>query len=147
MESRSAFIGHYAHGIDDKNRLFLPARFREKNKTSTFILTQGLEQCLFLFTPTGWEALAVKLDALPLANKKDERAFKRILLSGACEVEVDQQGRILMPPRLKDYAGIRWDAVIIGMLSHMEVWSKERWKAYEKKARQSFNKAAPHLAL
>ncbi len=147
-ESRThAFIGHYAHGIDDKNRLFLPARFREKNNSSHFILTQGLEGCLFLYTPSGWELLASKLDQLPLANKVEERAFKRVLLSGASEVEVDQQGRILIPPMLRAYAAIRKDAMTIGLLTHIEIWSRERWKIYEKKARRSFEKTAPHLAL
>lgn len=148
MESRiSRFIGRYAHGLDDKNRLFLPARFREKNSGSQFILTQGLEQCLFLFPVRAWSVLAAKLETLPLANKVEERAFKRILLAGASEIEVDTQGRILIPQILKEYAQIRRDTVILGVLHHVEIWSKERWGTYEKKARHSFEKAAPHLEL
>jgi MraZ protein len=140
-------LGQFEHGIDDKNRLFLPARFREKNEGGLFIMTQGLEQCLFLFPPSAWEALAAKLDRLPLANKVEERAFKRTLLAAASEAEVDAQGRILIPQLLKEYAVIRRDAVILGVLHHIEIWAKERWERYRKKARASFEKAAPHLEL
>jgi len=147
-ESRiSIFLGQYEHGVDDKNRLFLPARFREKNGSSPFILTQGLEQCLFLFPSGAWENLASKLDQLPLADKIEERAFKRMLLSAASEAEVDSQGRILIPQMLRDYARIKKDAVVLGVLHHVEIWAKDRWEAYRKKARVSFEKAAPHLEL
>lgn len=145
--SATIFLGQFEHAVDDKNRLFLPARFREKNAGVRFIVTQGLEKCLFLYPPQAWESLASKLDQLPLANKLEERAFKRILLSAACEAEADQQGRILIPQMLKEYAGIKSDAVILGVLNHVEIWAKERWETYRKKARASFEKAAPHLEL
>jgi MraZ protein len=141
------FLGQFEHAVDDKNRLFLPARFRDKNASGPFIMTQGLEGCLFLYPPQAWEALAGKLEQMPIKNKIEERAIKRTLLAGAIEAEADGQGRILIPQHLKEYAGIRRDAVIIGMLRHMEVWAKERWKPYHKKARRSFDKAAGHLAL
>jgi MraZ protein len=148
VESRkTVFIGHYEHGLDDKNRLFLPARFRDKHSGTHFIVTQGLERCLFLFPLKAWESLAGKLADLPLANKREERAFKRMLLSAASEADVDGQGRILIPQLLKDYAEIRKEAVILGVLQHVEIWSKERWEKYEKRARASFEKAAPHLEL
>jgi MraZ protein len=147
-ESRiSIFLGQFEHGLDDKNRLFLPARFREKNVDGPFIMTQGLERCLFLYPPQAWQMLAAKLDSLPLANKVEERAFKRTLLSAASEAEVDSQGRILIPQLLREYAQIRKDAVVLGVLHHVEIWSKERWNAYRKRARASFEKAAPHLQL
>ena len=140
-------MGQYEHGIDDKNRLFLPSRFREKSDGADFIVTQGLEQCLFLFPQSAWESLAAKLEGLPLADKVEERAFKRMLLSAASEAEVDSQGRILIPQMLKEYAGIDKDVVILGVLHHLEIWSKPRWEKYRKKARASFEKAAPHLEL
>ena len=143
----SIFLGQYEHGLDNKNRLFLPARFREKNAEGPFIMTQGLEQCLFLFPPQAWDTLASKLNELPLANKVEERAFKRTLLAAATEAEADGQGRILIPQLLKEYAGLRRDAVILGVLNHVEIWAKERWEIYRKKARSSFEKAAPHLEL
>ncbi len=110
-------------------------------------MTQGLEQCLFLFPPHAWETLAAKLDTLPLSNKVEERAFKRVLLSAASEAEIDSQGRILIPQMLKDYAHIRRDAVVLGVLHHVEIWARERWEKYRRKARTSFEKAAPHLEL
>ena len=148
VESRkSFFMGQYEHGLDDKNRLFLPSRFREKSRGADFVLTQGLERCLFLFPTESWHALAGKLEDLPLANKMEERAFKRILLSAACEADVDSQGRILIPQNLKDYARITHDVVVLGVLKHVEIWAKEHWYHYSKKARASFEKVAPHLEL
>ncbi len=148
MDNRTAlFLGQFEHVVDDKNRLFLPARFREKNTRASFMLTQGLENCLFLFPADALDSLAAKLEQLPLSNKMEERAFKRLLLSGACETAIDSQGRILIPQLLKDYAGISKDAVIIGVLRHVEIWARDRWNDYRKKAQVSFNKAAPHLEL
>ena len=148
MESRKTFfMGQYEHGLDNKNRLILPSRFREKSRGPDFILTQGLERCLFLFPLESWDALAGKLADLPLANKMEERAFKRILLSAACEAEVDSQGRILIPQNLKDYAQIDHNVVVLGVLKHVEIWAKEEWNHYRKKARASFEKVAPHLEL
>ena len=148
VESRKTFfMGQYEHGLDDKNRLFLPSRFREKSRGADFILTQGLERCLFLFPLESWRSLAGKLEDLPLANKVEERAFKRILLSAACEADVDSQGRILIPQNLKEYAHIGHNVVVLGVLKHVEIWGKEQWTTYSKTARASFEKVAPHLEL
>lgn len=133
--------------MDDKNRLFIPSRFREKNRGPDYILTQGLERCLFLFPIQYWHDLAQKLDALDLSDKSEERAFKRVLLSAACEAEVDSQGRILIPQHLKEYAGLSRQAVILGVLRHVEIWSKDQWHRYSKGAKASFEKLAPRLAL
>jgi MraZ protein len=148
VESRETlFLGQYEHSLDGKNRLFLPALFREKNNGSNFIMTQGLENCLFLFPASAWKSLANKLEHLPITDKVKERAFKRTLLAGACEASVDPQGRILIPQILIDYAAIRRDAVVLGVLHHVEIWARERWVPYQKKARASFEKVAPHLEL
>ena len=148
METKATlFLGQYEHSLDGKNRLFLPALFREKNIGSNFIMTQGLENCLFLFPSSAWDSLAAKLDHLPIADKMKERAFKRTLLAGACEAAVDPQGRILIPQMLVDYASIRRDAVVLGVLHHVEIWARERWIPYQKKARSNFQKVAPHLEL
>lgn len=148
MQSRNLrFLGQYEHSLDDKNRLFLPSLFREKNKGPDFIMTQGLERCLFLFPASSWDQLAQKLENLPLSNKMEERAFKRTLLAGACETEVDPQGRILIPQMLREYAQIRRETIILGVLNHVEIWARDRWVAYQKKARVSFEKVAPHLEL
>ena len=97
--------------------------------------------------PQAFLPIWAKLETLPLADKVEERAFKRILLSGAAETEVDSQGRILITQSLKEFADIRRDAVVIGVLRHVEIWAKERWKKYRETARHSFDKAAPHLEL
>src|SRR5438876_65241 len=125
-------MGQYEHGLDEKNRLILPSRFRDKCRGSDVILTQGLERCLFLFPLEAWNDLAGKLADLPIANKMEERAFKRILLSAACEAEVDGQGRILIPQNLKDYAQIAHEVVVLGVLKHVEIWSKRLWENYHK---------------
>jgi MraZ protein len=143
----ATFLGQYAHAVDDKNRLFLPAKLRHKQKGADFILTQGLEGCLYLYPPAAWDRLASRLDQLPLADKKEERAFKRMLLAAACEVEVDSQGRILIPQILREFAGLRHEAVILGVLQHVEIWARERWTAYQAGARDSFEKASAHLEL
>jgi MraZ protein len=148
VESRATlFLGQYEHSLDAKNRLILPALFREKNKGPDFIMTQGLERCLFLFPASAWSSLADKLEHLSLSNKMEERAFKRTLLAGACEAEVDPQGRILIPQMLVDYAEIRRETVVLGVLNHVEIWARERWVPYQKKARASFEKVAPNLQL
>ena len=141
------FMGQYEHGLDSKNRLFLPSRFREKSRGPEFILTQGLERCLYLFPLESWNDLAAKLGDLPLANKVEERAFKRILLSAACEAEADSQGRILIPQNLKEYAKVKHQVVALGVLQHVELWAAEEWAHYRQKARASFDKVAPHLDL
>ena len=141
------FLGHFEHGLDEKGRLFIPARFRHKNGRGTFILTRGLEQCLYLFPEKAWAGLAQKLAQLPLADKKEERAFKRLLLAGATEAGVDSQGRVLIPQSLLGWAGLAREAVIIGVLSHVEIWASDKWAAYESGAQESFHRAAAHLEL
>ncbi len=140
-------MGQYEHGLDGKNRLILPSRFREKSRGPDFVITQGLEHCLFLFPIESWNDLAGKLADLPITNKIEERAFKRVLLSAACEAEADSQGRILIPQHLKEYARIAREVVILGILQHVEIWAKDEWSRYHKQARSTFEKVAPHLEL
>lgn len=140
------YIGKYIHSIDKKNRLFLPTKFRGKDKT--FIITQGLENCLYLYNPGGWQKVLEKLERLSLTNKIQERAFKRLLLSGAHEISPDFQGRVLVPKNLIEYAGIKADVVIIGVGSRIEVWDQRCWnKYYKQKADISFKKLAGKLEI
>jgi MraZ protein len=143
----SRFLGQFDHGIDDKNRLFLPARFRQSTLSETFVVIQGIEPCLLLLPPAAWDTLAARLETLPLNDKSEERAVRRTLLASAAEAEADAQGRILIPQHLKDYAGIRRDVVVIGMLHYAELWAKEKWTAYQHKAQGALRKASPHLDL
>ncbi|MCM8899873.1 MAG: transcriptional regulator MraZ [Clostridiales bacterium] len=122
------FIGEYQHTIDPKGRVIMPAKFRE-GLGEKFVLTKGLDQCLFVYPNEEWGILEKKLRSLPLTNK-DARAFIRFFFAGACECELDKQGRILIPANLREYAGLEKDVVIIGVSTRVEIWSKDRWDEY-----------------
>lgn len=140
------YIGEYAHAIDSKNRVFLPAKFRQKKKE--FILTRGLETCLFLYDVFSWGKVLEKLEGLSLANKLEQRAFKRALLSGAYECAPDFQGRILLPQNLRQYAKIKNEIMIVGVGSRLEIWDGLIWNKYLKEyANVSFRKLAAKLEL
>ena len=120
------FMGEYNHTIDAKGRLIIPSKFREV-LGEEFVITKGLDGCLFVYDNQEWNAFEEKLKALPL-NKKDNRQFVRFFLAGAAEVEVDKQGRILLPPVLREYANLTKDVVLVGVLSRVEIWDKDRWQ-------------------
>lgn len=118
------FMGEYNHTIDAKGRLIIPSKFREV-LGEEFVITKGLDGCLFVYDNQEWNAFEEKLKALPL-NKKDNRQFVRFFLAGAAEVEVDKQGRILVPGNLRDFAGLEKDVVLVGVASRIEIWSKAK---------------------
>ncbi|HOB20128.1 MAG TPA: division/cell wall cluster transcriptional repressor MraZ [Candidatus Atribacteria bacterium] len=122
------FIGQYQHSIDPKGRVILPAKFREE-LGERFVVTKGLDHCLFVYPNDEWRNLEQKLRSLPLTNK-DARAFIRFFFAGAAECELDKQGRILLPSNLREYALLDKDLVIIGVSTRVEIWSKEAWEAY-----------------
>ena len=122
------FIGEYQHTIDPKGRVIMPAKFRE-GLGERFVLTKGLDHCLFAYPNEEWSILEKKLRSLPLTNK-DARAFIRFFFAGACECELDKQGRILIPANLREYAGLEKDVVIIGVSTRVEIWSKNKWDEY-----------------
>ncbi len=121
------FMGEYNHTIDTKGRLIVPSKFREA-LGDEFVVTKGLDGCLFVYDNTEWAAFEEKLKGLPLTNK-DARAFVRFFLAGAATVEVDKQGRILLPSVLREFAQITKDAVLVGVASRIEIWSREKWEA------------------
>ena len=133
-------MGEYQHSLDTKGRLIIPAKLRE-GLGETFVITRGLENCLFVYPQKEWEQLSLKLKELPF-TKKDVRAFTRFLLSGAIEVEVDKQGRVLLPNNLREFADIDKDCVVIGVSSRVEIWSKQRWEEYYQSADASFEEIA-----
>lgn len=132
------YIGQFAYSLDPKKRVFIPAPFRAKNKS--FIITKGLDQSLYLYNPAEWEKVLKKLEDLSLPNKIEQRAFKRVLLSGAHEIFPDAQGRILIPNPLCEYAGIKNDVMIIGVGNRIEVWNKHNWDRYYKKQANTYFK-------
>ena len=125
------FIGEYTHNLDTKGRLAVPAKFRG-SLVNGAIITRGLDKCLFVFTKPEWEKLAEKLINLPIVQA-NSRAFVRMMLAGAMDVEVDGQGRILIPEYLRSYAGLSKKCVVTGLYNRLEIWDSEDWKAYKKK--------------
>lgn len=120
------FMSEYNHTIDPKGRLIIPSKFREV-LGEEFIVTKGLDGCLFVYDNNEWANFEEKLKALPLTNK-DSRKFVRFFLAGAANVELDKQGRILVPGVLREFAGLDKDVVLAGVGNHIEIWSKEKWE-------------------
>lgn len=118
-------MGEYNHTIDAKGRLIIPAKFRELLGTE-FVLTRGLDGCLFIYPVDEWKAFEQKLRALPLTNK-NARTFSRFFVAGAAMCELDRQGRVLVPQTLREFAGLEKDVVLTGNLDRIEVWSKDKW--------------------
>lgn len=137
------FLGEFAHTLDDKGRLIIPARFRDE-LGARFVVTRGLDRCLFVYPSGEWSALAEKLGRLPLA-KADARAFARLLFSGATECELDKQGRIVLPPSLRQYANIGRDAVVIGVSNRVEVWAAEEWQKYATASTEAYEAIAEKI--
>ena len=137
------FMGEFQHNIDEKGRMIIPAKFRD-TLGSTFIITRGLENCLFVFPNEDWSALEQKLKALSLM-KSDARAFTRFFFSGATECELDKQGRVNIPNSLCEHAKLAKDCVVIGVSNRIEIWDKEIWQAYSRKSEASFNEIAENL--
>lgn len=119
------FMGEYNHTIDPKGRVIVPAKFRE-TLGEQFVVTKGLDGCLFVYDEQEWSIFEEKLKTLPITNK-EARAFVRFFLAGAATVEVDKQGRILLPGVLREFAKLEKDVVLVGVGSRVEIWSKECW--------------------
>lgn len=137
------FMGEYNHTLDPKGRLIIPSRFREA-LGDKFVITKGLDGCLFAYDNTEWSAFEEKLKAMPI-SKKDIRMFVRHFLAGAAEVEVDKQGRILIPAKLREFADLTKDAVLVGAAGHIEIWSEERWTSLEEEAEESMEDIAERM--
>lgn len=121
-------MGEFKHNIDVKGRLIMPAKFRE-DLGEKFVITRGLDGCIFGYPLKNWELLQAKLKQLPLA-KKEARSFTRFFYSAAAEVELDKQGRINLPQTLVDFAEITKECHVIGVCDRIEIWSEERWRTF-----------------
>ena len=126
------FIGEYQHTIDPKGRVIIPAKFRDTLGES-FVVTKGLDNCLFIYPNEEWQNLERKLRTLPLTSR-DARAFTRFFFAGATECQLDKQGRILIPSNLRGYANLDKDIVIIGVSTRIEIWSNDVWDNYNDEA-------------
>ena len=137
-------LGEFKHNLDLKGRLAVPVKFRQKLSGGA-IITRGLDKCLFVFGNKEWEILAQKLIALPLAQA-NSRAFVRLMLAGAMDVEVDKQGRILIPDYLREYAGLKKETIIAGLYNRFEIWNSESWKEYKNKTESQSDEIAEKLS-
>ncbi len=137
------FMGEYHHNVDIKGRLIIPAKFREE-LGDNFVITRGLDQCLFGYSMDEWRLIEEKLKTLPL-TKKDARAFTRFFFSGATECELDKQGRVNIPTPLMKYAKLEKECVVLGVSNRIEIWSKPQWEDYFTASEDSFAEIAENM--
>ena len=137
------FIGEYTHSLDTKGRVALPAKFRPKLGDGA-IIARGLDHCLFVFTKESWEKLTAKIAGMSFM-KSNSRAFARLMLAGASEVEFDNQGRILIPEYLRVYASLKKQAIFAGLYDRIEIWDEANWKSYKSKTEASSDDIAEKL--
>lgn len=137
-------LGEYRHNVDVKGRVSVPSKFRG-DLGQSFIVTKGLDNCLFMYSKSEWETFENKLKALPLTNN-DARSFMRFFFAGATECEVDKQGRINIPQLLREYAGIKKDVVIVGVSTRAEIWDSSRWEEYTSSDSLNGNKIASQMS-
>ncbi len=144
MNFHDMFIGEYAHNLDEKGRLAIPVKFR-RDLSKGAVVTRGLDNCLFLYTKTEWEKLAEKLAVLPI-SQSNSRAFSRLMLAGAMEVEIDKQGRVVLPEYLREFAGLKKNIVLAGLYNRAEIWDEEKWKTYKTQTETNSNEIAEKMA-
>lgn len=137
-------LGEYEHSIDTKGRMAMPAKLRE-GLGAKFIITKGLDGCLFVYSMDEWRRVEQKLASLPM-SRKTARDFTRFLFGGACEAECDKQGRVLLPANLRRYAALERDAVIVGVGSRAEIWDAAKWQQYNEESAEDVNELAEQLA-
>lgn len=141
------FYGEYEHTLDKKGRIIIPSSFRDiakENYIHKFIITRGLDTCLFMFPEEEWKAQESKFKSMPF-TKRDARKFNRLFFSGAQEITPDKQGRILIPSYLKNYALIKKEIMIIGVSNRIELWSKDKWVEFYASSKESFEDIAEKI--
>src|SRR5699024_30196 len=143
MRGENMFMGEYKHNLDTKGRIIMPSKFREL-LDGQFVITRGLDRCLFAYTEEEWSRIEEKLKTLPL-TKKDARKFTRLFFSGAAAVEIDKQGRINIPQNLREYAGLTKDCTVIGVSSRIEIWDSAAWEDFYTESEDNFEDIAEAL--
>jgi len=137
------FIGEYQHTIDPKKRMAMPSKCRVELGKKV-VITRGMDKCLFVYPMKTWEKLAEKLGNMPV-GESGTRSFVRLMLAGATDVEVDKQGRVLIPDYLMDYAGLKKEVTVAGLFDRLEIWDKEKWSKYKLKAEKDSDDIAEQL--
>ncbi|MDD5866115.1 division/cell wall cluster transcriptional repressor MraZ [Lachnospiraceae bacterium YH-ros2228] len=138
------FMGEYSHSIDPKGRLIIPAKLREE-LGDNFVVTKGLDGCLFAYPQEEWQNIEKRFREVPLTTK-DARKFSRFFFAGAAQMELDKQGRILLPATLRSFAGLEKDVVLVGVLDRVEIWDKSRWDENNAYDDQDMDEIAEHMA-
>jgi len=138
------FIGEYKHNIDEKGRIAIPVKFREKLKGGA-VITKGLDSCLFLYPKEEWQKLAEKLSNMPI-SQSGARAFSRMMLAGAFEVDFDKQGRAVIPSSLRNFAGINKNTIVAGLFSRIEIWEAKKWEEYQANTEKDSGDIAENLS-
>ena len=138
------FIGEYQHNLDEKGRMAVPAKFRADLKQGA-VVTRGLDNCLFVYTIKEWQKLVEKLGSMPMTQAKS-RAFNRFILGSAMDLELDSQGRILLPDYLRQFASLKKEAVIAGLYNRLEIWDKAQWEKYKQQTEKDSVAIAENLA-
>jgi MraZ protein len=141
------FYGEYLHSVDKKNRVIIPARFRDslrEGDSEVLYLTRGLDECIFVFAEREWKAQEAKYKAMSF-TKKEFRKFQRIFFSGASPAAPDKQWRILVPDYLKEHAGLSKDIMIIGVSNRIEIWDKKKWEEFYGNSKQNYEEIAENL--
>ena len=137
-------LGEYNNKLDDKGRVSVPAKFRD-DLGHSFIVTKGLDNCLFAYSKEEWATFEAQLKSLPLTNP-NARNFIRFFFAGATECETDKQGRINIPPNLRDYAGLSKEVFIVGVSTRIEIWDKDKWLEYTDKENMDVNEIAIQMS-
>ena len=137
------FIGEFHHNIDDKKRLIIPSKFREE-LGEEFVITRGIENCLYVYSKSSWDEITNKLGTLPF-TKKNARSFNRFFLSGATIAEFDKNGRVLITSPQLSYADITKECVIIGVGDRLEIWSLQKWNEFYDSASEDMSDIAETL--
>lgn len=137
------FMGEFQQKLDMKGRMIVPSKFRE-SLTEQFVITRGLDKCLFGYTMDEWAKIEEKMKSLPL-TKKDARKFMRLFFSGATVVEMDKTGRINIPANLREYATLLKDCVVIGVSSRIEIWAEDEWNSFYSESEDNFEDIAEDL--
>ncbi len=137
------FIGEYHHTIDEKKRLIIPTKFRN-DLGKEFIITRGIERCLYVYSKESWDDITNKLETLPF-TKKNAREFNRFFLSGATLAELDKSGRVLLTSPQISYANITKECVIVGVGERIEIWPQDNWNEFYESARENMSDIAENL--
>jgi len=137
------FIGEYNHSVDDKGRMAIPAKFRTKLKSGA-VITKGLDNCLVIYPKAEWETLAEKLSSLPI-SQANTRAFSRLMLAGAMDIELDKQGRMIIPEYLRKFADLEKKVIIAGLYNRLEVWDETKWEGYRSETEDASAEIAEQL--